>query len=137
MNEGRVKRLALAALGVLLLSPLNLAVLRLLPQDNAWPLGVVFIMDAVGILLAIRWLPSAAVAVVLACVVNIPLLWWVGVPEAGEWAGLFAFPKYLFFVAAGWWSWSRLRNQSTVRRWVGALAPSACLAYIFVAGLVR
>ncbi|WP_059435672.1 hypothetical protein [Anaeromyxobacter sp. PSR-1] len=131
-----MKRLALGALGVLLLSPLNLAVFRLLPQDNAFPLGVVVVMDALGILLAIRWLPSAGMAVVLACVVNVPLLRWVGVPEAGEWAGLFALPKLFFFLVAGWWSWSQRRDQSRALRWAGALVPTACCTYVVVFGLV-
>ncbi len=136
VTEGRTRRLATAALGLVLLSPLNLALFEVLPQGNALPLGVVFLMDALGIMLAIHGLPRAGTAVVLACVINIPLLWWVGAPEAGEWASLFSIPKYGIFLLAGWWSWSRRSDQGTLLRWVGALVPSACCTYIFVLWLI-
>ena len=128
----KVRNLTTGILGLILLSPLNLTVLGVLPQQNAWPLTLVFLMDGIGILMAVRGLGSPGVAIVLACVANVPLLWSVGVPEAGEWAGLFALPKFAVFLAVGWWSWWRGRGASQRLRWLGAAVPTLCWMYIVV-----
>jgi hypothetical protein len=131
----RRRTAALGFVGLLLASPLNLVLLRLLPQDSALPLVAVFLADGVGLLLAVRYL-GTGVGASLATVANIPLLWWVGVPVAGPWAGLFAFPKYALLLAVGWSGWWRYRTENAVARWAGALAPTVSWLYIAVSPYV-
>ena len=80
----KVRNLTTGILGLILLSPLNLTVLGVLPQQNAWPLTLVFLMDGIGILMAVRGLGSPGVAIVLACVANVPLLGRSGFPRLGN-----------------------------------------------------
>ncbi len=135
MNGTRVIGWTVGILGLVVSSPLNLVVVGVMP--NAWFLGLLFLLDGVGVWVSALFRPIAGMAVLLACVVNLPLLWSVGVPEAGEWASLFAIPKYTIFLAAGWWSWWwKRRTQGTCFRWLGAVAPSLCCVYILLRWLV-
>lgn len=136
MRRVHLGRLALGLLGIVVLSPLNAWVFFASPLDGGWSLAIVFALDVVGMLVAAwAWL-WAGVAVTVACAVNLPNLVYVGVPEAGEWAGLFAIPAYAIFLVAGWVSWFRCRNQGETWRWVGAIVPSLCGAYIVVRALM-
>jgi len=136
MNPVNVRNLTAAILGLILLSPLNLAALRVLPHESAWPLALVFLMDVLGVWMSVRGFRSPGVAIALACTANVPLLWWVGVPEAGEWTGLLAVPKFALFLAVGWWAWWRRRDAIPRLRWLGAVVPTVCCAYIVLSPFI-
>ncbi len=127
------RRIATGVAGLLLLSPLNLLLGRIGGFND--PVGLLavavpYTLDVIGLVVAVRAFRSPGVAAALACVANIPLLWSVGVPVAGPWAGLFAFPKFLAFLLVGWWSLAR-----PGKRWArvcGAVVPTLSWIYIFI-----
>ncbi len=126
-------RIATGVVGLLLLSPLNLLLGRIGEFNDpvsSFTFFVPYALDIVGLVVAIRGFRSFGVAAALACVVNLPLLWWVGVPVSGPWASLFALPKYLVFLLVGWWSLARPGNRWA--RVCGTVVPTLSWIYIFI-----
>jgi hypothetical protein len=129
--DGRISwgRIVVAVLGLALLSPANLYLSGVLFPD--FSLALVIVLYGVGTILALRGFRRPSLAIVLACVLNLPLLASIGLPEQGEWAQLFAIPSYFIFLLAGvscWWS--RRRADPAYLRWLGVVAPSGAFIHV-------
>ncbi len=127
------RRIATGVVGLLLLSPLNLLLGRIGEFNDpvsSFTFFVPYVLDIVGLVVAVRAFRSPGLAAALARVANLPLLWWVGVPVSGAWASLFALPKYVAFLLVGLWSLARPGSRWS--RWCGAVVPTLCWVYIFI-----
>lgn len=105
MRKG--KTFAQAALLAVLASPLNLLLLRLEILPGPISLMLVVALDVVATLALGRLLGSRCAAALIVAVLDLPLLFSLGLAESGPWASVLALPKYTVQAVMAWTGWTQ------------------------------